>query len=140
MKIRVLLVDDDPLLCQVLALNLNMEEDIEVVGQAHSAAQTMMSLSALQPDVVAIDVELPDQSGVDVVHTATRLYPNLRAIALSGHVERCYVDRMMTAGAHGYVVKSSVSTMLTDAVRSVCSGKRFLSPEVAGFMVSPSAT
>jgi two-component system NarL family response regulator len=132
----VLLVDDHRLVREALRDMLSREADIDVVGEAGDAASAFKAVDDLKPDVVVLDVGLPDINGIEV---AARLKDRdgfgARIVALSVHAERHVVTEMLRAGASAYVTKSSASAEIVQAIRSVAQGEGYLCPEVADSLV-----
>lgn len=90
----------------------------------------------MKPDILILDIELPDISGIEVARVVTKQYPNVRVIALSGYADRVYVEQMLKAGAQGYVVKSAGAKELFAAIRAVFGGSCYLSTEAAAALVN----
>lgn len=137
MTISVLLVEDHRLVREALRDTLAREPDISVVGEAGDAAGALERSRALMPDVVVLDIGLPDMNGIEV---ANRLRDESGAspkvVALSAYADKRFVTEMLRAGAGGYVTKSAAGTELVRAIRSVAGGQTYLCPEVAGTLVS----
>jgi len=98
--------------------------------------QALAEIEKLLPDVVVLDIALPDMSGVEVARKIAGLHPGARIVALSGYTERAFVQEMLKAGARAYVVKSAGADELISAIRAVIAGHDFLSPEVTRMMMS----
>lgn len=130
MKIRVVLADDQRMFREVLKIWLTGEPDIEIIAETGSGADTLATLEQIVADVLVLDVEMGDITGIDIARKVTKLYPALRIIALSGHAERIYVEEMLKAGSQGYVAKSSGPGELVTAIRAVMAGQNYLSSEV----------
>jgi two-component system NarL family response regulator len=107
-----------------------------VVGMAGDGAETLRALPDLQPDVLLLDIKLPDVTGIEVARLAIRLMPSLRILALSGYADAPYIDEMLKAGACGYVIKSAGAEELIVAIRAVAGGRNFLSHEAAHSLLS----
>ncbi|MBF0168826.1 MAG: response regulator transcription factor [Alphaproteobacteria bacterium] len=135
MTIRVMLADDHLMFRETLRTPLAAHPDIEVIGEAGTGAETLSLLESLKPDVLVLDINLPDMSGIDVAREAIRRHPGLRVVALSGYADRIYIEAMLKAGAYGYVVKSAGAKELFVAIQSVAGGTCFLSQEAAQVMV-----
>jgi two-component system NarL family response regulator len=134
--IRVLLVDDHRILREALRLTLAREPGLEVVGEAGDAREALAAARELKPDVVVLDIGLPDLSGLEVAARLRRLDGRPQVVALSAHADKRFVSEMLRSGAQGYVTKSAPSEELVRAVRAVAGGGSYLCPEVAGALVS----
>ena len=108
---------------------------ISRLGRGKLRGRNFAVFAQANPDVLILDVDMGDINGVEVARQAVKLYPLLRVVALSGHAERIYVEEMLRAGAHGYVVKSAGAEELILAIREVAGGRNFLSPAVTKFLV-----
>ncbi|MCX7677338.1 MAG: response regulator transcription factor [Alteraurantiacibacter sp.] len=130
--IRVYLVDDHPIVRKGLRALLEEQADMVVVGEAGSGQQAISAALAARPDVVVMDISMPDINGIE----ATRhLSGRTRVVILSVHSDRDYVLQALRAGALGYVVKDAVLTDLVTAVRAVASGQGFLSPTISTLLI-----
>lgn len=132
MSIRVLLVDDHRMFREALRIPLAAETDITIVGEAGNGEQAIECVSRLRPDVLVLDIALPDMNGIEVARQAIEKYPAIRIVALSGYADKLFVEEMLKAGARGYVVKSAGADELLRAIRAVIDGHLFLSPEITG--------
>ena len=132
MKIRLMLVDDHRMFREALRVPLAAEADMEIVAEAGSGAEALAGAAACRPDVVVLDVALPDMSGIEVAGRLLAAAPRLRLVALSGYADRLFVAEMLKAGARAYVVKSAGADELVRAIRAAMGGHVFLSPEVTG--------
>lgn len=130
MTIRVILADDHRMFREALRVALDSEPDIEIVGEAGSAEQTLAVIEAIPADVVLLDIALPDQNGIELARRIAKAHPALRIVALSGYAERLFVEGMLEAGASAYVVKSAGADELLMAIRAAMKGQVFLSPDV----------
>lgn len=136
MAIRVLLVDDHRILREALRLSLAREGDIDVVGEAGTAQEALAGATALRPDVVVLDIGLPDLSGLEVAARLRRLPQPPQVVALSAQTDKRFVSEMLRSGAQAYVTKSSAADELVRAVRAVRAGRSHLCPEVAEALVA----
>jgi DNA-binding NarL/FixJ family response regulator len=130
--IRILLVDDHEMVREGLKAMLQSESDLEVVAETGLGREVPALLEQTQPDVVLLDVRLPDMSGVEVCRQAVRSDPNLKVIMLTTFVDPDLVDECIEAGARGYLVKDVRGMSLKENVRAVSRGQAVLAPEVAG--------
>jgi DNA-binding NarL/FixJ family response regulator len=135
--IRVVLVDDHRMLLAGLQMLLEPLNFITVVGTATSAAGALTVAAAHRPDVVLLDINLPDQSGVDVCRQLTATQPGLKVLALTTLQEKSYVTRMMQEGAAGYVLKNASPEELTEAITRVHAGKKYFSDEIQELLLQP---
>lgn len=135
MKIRIVLADDHRMLREALRAVLEKEPDMDVVGEAADGHATLKLVRELSPDVVVLDVAMPELNGIDAMNQLASRYPKLRVVALSMYSDRRYVLEMLKAGAAGYVVKTAAGTELLRAIRAVASGRSYLCPEVAGTVI-----
>jgi DNA-binding NarL/FixJ family response regulator len=134
--IRVLLVDDHRLLRDALSAVLSRETDIEIVGEAGSGAEGLELCQATRPDIVVLDIGLPDLNGVEVAARLNGIPSAPRIVALSAYADKRFVAEMLRAGAAAYVTKSAAGTELVRAIRAVSDGNNYLCPEVADALVA----
>jgi two-component system response regulator NreC len=130
-RVRLLLVDDHTVVRQGLRRVLETNSDFEVVGEVGTGAAALAEVEALRPDVVVMDVSLPDISGIDVTRGLTEHVDGVRILMLSMHADGAYVAESLAAGAHGYVLKDDDDNELAGAIRSVARGQRYLSSRIA---------
>ncbi len=128
--IRLLVVDDYRALCQAFARELNRHPDMEVVATALDGEGAVEVARETRPDVVVLDIELPDTSGLDVAPRIQKLQPPPRILFLSGYADPRFVRRALNLGAHGYVLKTAALETLQEAVLCVHGGKRYFSPKI----------
>lgn len=120
--IRILIVDDHAILRRGLSLMIAREPDLEIVGEAGSVAEALDTAARTNPDVVVLDIHLPDGSGIDAIAPLHRQLPGVRIVMLTMYDDFEHVRRAFAEGADGYVVKSSAQEELLDAVRTVAAG------------------
>jgi DNA-binding NarL/FixJ family response regulator len=135
MSIRILLADDHQMLRDGLCSILASESDMEVVGEAGDGRTAVSMSRTLVPDVVVMDIAMPDLNGVEATRQIKRENPKVNVVALSMYPDRRYVIGMLEAGASGYVLKASAYDELTRAVRVVSEGKKYLSPDITGVVL-----
>jgi DNA-binding NarL/FixJ family response regulator len=133
---RVLLADDHKILRQGLRTLLEQEKDIQIVGEADNGRSSVKLTSELAPDVVIMDVAMPDLNGIDATRRITEAGPRTRVLALSMHSDGRYVRGMLQAGARGYILKDCAAEELTHAIRTVMAGQIYVSPGVTGTIVN----
>jgi two-component system NarL family response regulator len=133
---QVMLVEDHRLVREAIAEALGKEADLRVVGEAGDAATALELAAALQPDVVVVDINLPDASGIELAKQLQRQVPHARLVALSAYMDKGFVMEMLRAGAQGYVTKSAAGFELVQAIRVVTNGQSYVSPDVTDTLVS----
>jgi DNA-binding NarL/FixJ family response regulator len=121
--IRVLIADDHPIVCQGIRNLLGPAEGITVVGEAKNGMETLQMIENLQPDVVLLDMELPDISGVEVVKKVIEAGLSVRILGLSSHDDRQYISELLALGTAGYLIKDEVPDAIIEAVRGVARGE-----------------
>lgn len=133
--IKLLLVDDHEVVRSGLKMLLEGEEDVEIIGEAGTASETINMVSKLQPDVVLMDIGLPDLSGIEATAEIKRLWPKVAVVALTIHEGEEYFFKMLEAGASGYVPKRAAPEELITAIRVAASGEVYLYPTLAKLLV-----
>jgi len=131
MPIRVLIADDHAVVAEGLRHLVEAEKDIEVVACVGDGREAVQQSRDLQPDVVLMDLSMPELNGADATRAILQRDPKCRVIVLSMYAQREYVRRALKAGAAGYVVKRSAAKEVVEAIRAVHAGQRYLSPRVA---------
>lgn len=134
--IRVLLADDHTIVRQGLKLILGSYDDLEVVGEAANGNEAVELARKLHPDIVLMDVAMPDLNGIEATKRMVQADPRLKVLVLSMHKEGVYVREILRAGARGYILKDAIDTELLNAVRSVAHGDGYISPAVSGALLS----
>ena len=127
---RVLLADDHPLFRQGLRALLEAKDAIEVVGEASDGSEAVNLAKQMTPDVVIMDISMPDYCGLDATKQIKEILPETKVIILSGHADNIYVDQALKAGASGYVHKDAVYDELAIALDAVKKDRPYLSPTV----------
>jgi DNA-binding NarL/FixJ family response regulator len=136
MTIRVVLADDHKMFRETLRMRLAAEDDIEVVGETGTGAETLAAVERLLPDALVLDIALPGMSGMDVAREVCKRHQSaVKIVALSGYADRAFVEEMLKAGALAYVIKSSGAEELVAAIRATMAGHSFLSPELTRLML-----
>ncbi len=135
MKIRLLLVDDHQVVRSGLRMLLASESDVEIVGEAGTGKEALAEVHASSPDVVLMDIGLPDMSGIDATREIKKLYPRVAVVALTIHEDEEYFFRMLEAGAGGYVPKRAAPEELLTAIRTAAKGEVYLYPSMAKLLV-----
>ena len=135
MKHRIVIADDHRIVREGLKSLVEKEKDLEVAGMAENGRQALLLTRKLKPDVVIIDIAMPDLNGIDAAQQIADEVPGVKVIALSMHSEKQFVEGMLRAGAAGYLLKDSAFEELIKAIRIVCAGKKYLSPEVTDIVL-----
>ena len=130
MTIKIVLADDHAIVRHGLNKSLQQQEDMEVVGQAKDGLSAIQLVRELSPDIVIMDISMPDINGMDATAEVIRDFPNTKVIALSMHSAKKFVREMFKAGASGYLLKDCEFDELANAIRIVMEGKSYLSPEI----------
>ncbi len=134
-KLRILLADDHTLVRQGLRRILEEKTDWEVVAEAHDGREAVLRTVELKPDLVIMDIAMPQLNGTEATRQITRKAPDVQVLVLSMHMDESYVLQTLRAGARGYLLKDSVDADLLRAVTAVSEGKSFFSPAVAKMML-----
>ena len=129
-KIKILIVDDHPLVREWLANLINEETDLEVCGQAGNARETLGLLGSSSPQIAVVDISLEGGSGLELIKDIQAQHPQVKTLVLSMHDETLYAERAMRAGAAGYIMKREATSKVLDALRTVAGGGVFYSQAV----------
>ena len=131
MAVRILLADDHPVVRLGIRNLLEAEPGFEIVGEVADALRVIPQVTALQPDVLVLDLIMPGLNGLEITRRLTRRVPQTRIIVLSMHGNEAYVIEALRNGASGYVLKGSDASQLVQAIREVLAGNRYLSPPLS---------
>ena len=134
MSVRVVLVDDHAVVRSGLRLLLDAEKDIETVGEAGTAGEAVLEVRARKPDVVLMDVVLPDKTGIEATPDVLKEAPDAKVLILSMQDDPRYVREAFAAGASGYVLKEAADSEVVGAVREVAAGRRYVHPALGARM------
>jgi two-component system response regulator NreC len=135
MSVRVLIVDDHAVFRAGLRLLINAESDLEAVGEAGNARDAVFQARALKPDVVLLDVVMPDESGLDVLPTLLHERPETKVLILSMQDDPQYVRQAFANGASGYILKEAADTEVVGAIREVAKGNSYVHPALGARLV-----
>jgi len=134
--VKVLLADDHTIVRQGLKLILAAHPDLEVVGEAANGKEAIELAQKLRPDIVVMDVAMPEVNGIEATRRMVQNEPRLKVLVLSMHKEAVYVREILRAGARGYILKDAIDTELLNAIRSVARGDGYVSPAVSSALLS----
>ncbi|MEO5925716.1 MAG: response regulator transcription factor [Bryobacteraceae bacterium] len=133
---RILLADDHSVVRHGFRRIIDAQEDMEVVGEVSNGREAVEQATALQPDIIIMDVTMPELNGIEATRRIADSVPRARVLALSMHRDSVYVREILRAGARGYLLKDSSEGDLIAAVRAVASGEGYLSPAVSDAVLS----
>lgn len=133
--IRVLIVDDDPLVRSALSHFVSRDPEINVIGQAEDGVEAIATVEREQPDVVMMDVQMPEMNGIEATGVIVERWPHVRVLAVTTLDGRDTVLPMLSAGASGYLLKDSSAEEIVIGVRDVYSGQSSLSPRIASMLI-----
>jgi len=128
---RILVVDDHPILREGLTQLINIQPDLMVCGEAENASQALSALSTSKPDLVLVDISIPGRSGFELVKDIQAMHPEIPVLGLSMHDELLYAERLLRAGARGYIMKRERPEKLVEAIRHVLGGNTYVSEKMA---------
>ncbi|MBI5282711.1 MAG: response regulator transcription factor [Candidatus Solibacter usitatus] len=130
-KITILLADDHSVVRQGFRRILESQPDMEIVGEAGNGREAITEATRLTPDIVVMDVAMPELNGIEATRRLTESSPRTRVLALSMHKDAVYVREILRAGARGYLLKDAIDADLLAAIRSIAKGEAYLSPAIA---------
>ena len=136
--IKVFIVDDHYMIIEGMRSMLQNEKGIELIGHATNANSCMAFLQMQQPDVILMDISMPDKNGIDLCKQVKERYPAIAIIGLSTFNQQSFIKKMMENGALGYVLKNASLKELLEAIETVAKGKNYLSHEAAQAMIQHS--
>ena len=135
-KIKVLLADDHQLFREGLKRILNMESDLEVIGECGDGIQVLEFCNQIKPDVVLLDINMPVENGVVATERLRDIFPDIKVIILSIHDDESYVFETLRKGASGYLLKDMEAEALVNAIRTVAVGHAYIHPKVTGKLIN----
>ena len=135
-RIRILLADDHAVVRQGFRMILGSQPDLEIVGEAATGREAVELAETLRPDLVVMDVAMPELNGIEATRRLATSSPHTRVLALSMHKDSVYVREILRAGARGYLLKDAFDRDLLTAVRAVARGEGYLSPAVSDAVLS----
>ncbi|MGS2717249.1 response regulator [Eionea flava] len=138
--IKIILVDDHPLFREGIASRLNMHDGIEVIAEAENGKQLLTKLEAATPDIVMMDISMPEINGMDALEIVKEKFPDVRVIMLSMHDDKEYIVSVIRSGAEGYLLKDISGEEMIAAIQKVHEGGKYFSGEVAQILVQEDTT
>jgi len=132
---RILLADDHKIIRDGLRSLLEKETDMVVAGEAENGRKALQLTRKLNPDVIIMDVSMPDLNGIDAARQILGEQPGVKVVALSMHSEKQFVEGMLRAGVSGYLLKDTAFEELVKAIRIVCANKKYLSPDITDIVL-----
>lgn len=136
MAIRIVLADDHQIMREGIRALLEKEPDMEVVGEARNGREATDIAIDKMPDVVVMDIAMPDLNGMEATRHIIERAPDVKVLALSMHSDRQFAAGILAAGASGYLLKDAAFEELAEAIRSIVSGKCYLSPGITGVVLN----
>jgi two-component system response regulator NreC len=134
-KKRILLADDHAILRSGLRYMLSSQDDLEIVGEASTGAETLAQSEVLQPDLILLDLSMPGMGGMDILPTLRRLAPSSKILILTMHDDKHYIQQALQSGASGYVLKKAADTELITAIRAVLIGEIYIHHSMMRFLL-----
>jgi DNA-binding NarL/FixJ family response regulator len=134
-RVRILLVDDHALVRHGLRRIIEDEPDLTVVGEAGGGEEAISMALSLRPDVIVLDMAMPDVNGLQAAREILKQRPGSRILVLSMYADEQYVRNALDAGVQGYILKGALATDMVRAVRAVANGQQYLSPELSGHLI-----
>ena len=129
-KIRVFIVDDHAILRDGIRSLLKRQDGIEVIGEASTGSEAISLLGELKPDIILMDIAMPEMNGLEATRQITNLFPQMRILILTQHDNREFITPLLQAGASGYILKKSGGRELVNAIREVYKQGAFLEPTI----------
>ena len=135
MSIKIILADDHTIMREGLRSILENELHMHVVAQAEDGRTAVELVKKLKPDLVIMDISMPEMNGIEAAHRINEEMPGVKIIALSMHADKRYVSEMLNAGASAYLLKHSAMDELQQAIQTVLANKKYISPNIAGVVI-----
>jgi len=131
MALRIMIVEDHPLMQKGMEMTLNAESDMEVVGMASTGEEALSVADKVRPDLAVVDISLPGMNGLELIRQLRAKYDDLRILVVSRHEEELFAERAVRAGAQGYIMKIDAGDQVVDAVRKIADGGVYLSEKIS---------
>lgn len=133
---RILICDDQKIVCEGLQTIINADPDLEVVGISHDGAQALDAIPALQPNLILMDLKMPNLNGVQATRKITAAYPDIYILILTTYDDDEWIFDAIRSGADGYLLKDTPPADLIKSIKGTLEGKSFIDPQVAGKLLS----
>jgi len=135
MEIRIIIADDHRIIREGLKALIEKQPGMKVVGQAEDGIACRKLVAELKPDVVVMDIQMPNMNGIEATRYIVSEFPDIKIVALSIHLDRQFIAGMLKAGASGYLVKDCAAEELSNAILSVIAGRIYVSPSVSDLVI-----
>jgi len=135
MSVKIVLADDHSIVRQGLRALIEKQSDMRVIGEASNGRETVAMAGELLPDVILMDVSMPDMNGIEATRRIRTAFPEIKVLALSMHSDRRFAIEMLRAGAYGYLLKDSAFEEMAHAIRAVMSGHTYLCHKIADIVI-----
>lgn len=126
-KVRIMIVEDHPLMCEGLIHAITRDPNLTVCGEAHTASEALDAFETLRPDLVVADISLPGRNGIEMIRDIRAIQSDIKVLVLSMHDEALYAERALRAGARGYLMKQEVRDTLIKAIHQILDGRIYVS-------------
>lgn len=135
-KVHILLVEDHQMVRKGIKMLIDVQPDMKVVGEADNGNSALKLAEELNPDIVLMDISMPELNGLKATKELKRLLPDIKILTLTRHTDDGYIQQLIRAGASGYVLKQSAPAELVNAIRAVASGKSYIDPTLTRNVVN----
>lgn len=137
-KIKIIVVDDHPLIREGLCKILSMDDEISIISQADNGISAVESIKSLNPDIILLDINMPQASGLDVLQKIKALSLNVKALMLTAYDDRKHLKDCISLGANGYILKDSDYSTIIKAIKTIYLGKTYIAPELSSYLLESS--
>lgn len=134
---KIIIVDDDDLIRESLTLTLSLEDDIDIVGEAIDGSEAIALCKQVQPDIVLMDIRMPNIDGIGATRLITERFPNIKIMMLTTFADKANIQQALTAGAAGYLLKTDETELMASKLRTLMSGSGVLDSNVLKQLIRP---